>query len=274
MGLPLSYVPRHSLTAEQPAPLPEPSVHVGNEAAMTGSDPGHSVAFGPDSRIAQLAEQRKAVLANSDLVHEPMTVVPLLTSPKVRLVEHFLSAEEASHVIEIGLPRMHRSLAGGRQESIRTSTTAMLPAHDPVVRRITERAALVTGYPYGNIEPLQLVKYVDGQKYEPHFDYGEACDFEENLSNGHRHVTMLIYLNSVPEERGGYTSFPKLNLRLSPAAYAAIVFNDCLPNGEEDPRTLHGGNPPSNFTKIAINVWIRAKQHAARDGGFLNSLGF
>ena len=142
----------------------------------------------------------------------------------------------------------------------------MLPANDPVVRRVTERAALVTGYPYANIEPLQLVKYVDGQKYEPHFDYGEACDFEENLGNGHRHVTMLVYLNTVPADRGGYTSFPKLNLRLSPSAHAAIVFNDCLPNGEEDPRTLHGGSPPSNHTKIAINIWIRAKSRSGSSG--------
>ena len=42
-------------------------------------------------------------------------------------------------------------------------------------------------------------------RYEPHFDYGEACDFEENLRNGHRHVTMLVYLNDVPEEFGGHT---------------------------------------------------------------------
>ena len=135
----------------------------------------------------------------------------------------------------------------------------MLPNHDAVVRAITERASLLTGYPYENIEPLQLVRYTDGQRYEPHFDYGEACDFEENLSHGHRHVTMLVYLNSVPEAHGGHTSFPKLNLRLQPLAHAAIVFNDCLPNGEEDPRTLHGGTPPTNHTKIAINIWIRVR---------------
>ena len=67
-------------------------------------------------------------------------------------------------MIEVGTPNMHRSLAGGRTESIRTSSTAMLPAGDEVVKRITERAALLTGYPYENVEPLQLVKYVDGQK--------------------------------------------------------------------------------------------------------------
>mmetsp|Transcript_24344 Transcript_24344/g.71332 ORF Transcript_24344/g.71332 Transcript_24344/m.71332 type:complete len:145 (+) Transcript_24344:2-436(+) len=134
----------------------------------------------------------------------------------------------------------------------------MLPPHDPVVRRITERAAYLTGYPYENVEPLQLVKYVEGQKYEPHFDYGEACDFEENLDKGHRHVTMLVYLNSVPDEWGGWTTFPKLQIKMSPQANAAIVFNDCHANGQEDPRTLHGGSPPTNGTKIAINVWIRA----------------
>ena len=63
--------------------------------------------------------------------------------------------------------------------------------------QVTERASFVTGYPYENIEPLQLLRYTDGQRYEPHFDYGEACDFEENMGRGHRHVTMLVYLNSV-----------------------------------------------------------------------------
>ena len=55
-------------------------------------------------------------------------------------------------------------------------------------------------------------------QYEPHFDYGEACDYEENLHYGHRHVTMLVYLNSVPESAGGYTAFPKLNMRVYPQA--------------------------------------------------------
>ena len=76
----------------------------------------------------------------------------------------------------------------------------------------------VSGYPYEYIEPLQLVKYTAGQRYEPHFDYGEACDYEENLHYGHRHVTMLVYLNSVPESAGGYTAFPKLNMRVYPQA--------------------------------------------------------
>ena len=231
----------------------------------------------------------------ADAAAPPIKVLHIALSPKIRLVENFVTAEEAAHIIEIGLPQMHRSLAGGRTESIRTSSTGMLPAHDVVVKSVTERAALLTGCasaarawgarsacsrmhaqqtdprvpppparaphtdPYDYIEPLQLVKYTEGQRYEPHFDFGEACDYEENLSNGHRHVTMLVYLNTVPEEYGGHTAFPKLGLQVSPLANSAIVFNDCLPNGQEDPRTLHGGSPPGNHTKIAINIWIRAQ---------------
>lgn len=93
-----------------------------------------------------------------------MVVVPVLASPKVRLVESFVDASEAEHIIRIGLPGMRRSMAGAREESIRTSTTAMLPTNDPVVAAITRRASVLTGYPVDYIEPLQLVRYTSGQR--------------------------------------------------------------------------------------------------------------
>ena len=85
--------------------------------------------------------RRRLLVPDREEGAPPVAVVPVTLSPKVRLVENFVTAAEAEHVIRVGLPLMHRSLAGGRTESIRTSTTAMLPARDPVVRRITERAS-------------------------------------------------------------------------------------------------------------------------------------
>ena len=60
------------------------------------------------------------------------------------------------------------------------------------------------GYPDGNIEPLQAVRYHGGEFYRPHHDYYNSC---ETWRSGNRHFTFLIYLNDV--EGGGETSFPR-----------------------------------------------------------------
>jgi len=41
-----------------------------------------------------------------------VSVLPVLLAPKIRLAQNFVTAEEAEHIIKIGVPRMHRSLAG------------------------------------------------------------------------------------------------------------------------------------------------------------------
>ena len=89
----------------------------------------------------------------------------------------------------------------------------------------------------------------------PHHDFYNAC---ETWAAGNRHFTFLIYLNEV--ESGGETTFPMLNLTVTPTAYAALVFNNRLDNGEPDERSLHEGAPPSKGYKYAINGWVRAKQ--------------
>ena len=193
----------------------------GKKDFHSGGEPRDPSDAGAVQQVPRVGRRRRvplpsALAAEGRAGGHAVRVLPIVKSPKVRLVEEFVTADEAAHIIKVGLPRMSRSLAGGRQESIRTSTTAMLPAGDPVVKRITERASYLTGYPYANIEPLQLVKYTAGQRYEPHFDYGEACDFEENMGKGHRHVTMLVYLNNLPAGAGGHTTFPKLNVQVDP----------------------------------------------------------
>ena len=55
-------------------------------------------------------------------------------------------------------------------------------------------------------EGLQVLRYVDGQKYEPHYDYFHDAVNTKIENGGQRVVTLLMYL-STPKE-GGETVFP------------------------------------------------------------------
>jgi len=161
----------------------------------------------------------------------------------------------------------------GSVTRVRTSTTAFLGAphsSDQVVARVRRRIARFSGYREGEIEPLQVVRYQQGQKYEGHHDFFDICDVGDKQSSGRRQVTFLIYLVGMPEgETGGGTGFPDLGLVVAPEAGSAIVFNDCLDGGAEDARSLHQGLPPlqPSTVKMAINAWIRSHEIAGAMGG-------
>ena len=135
---------------------------------------------------------------------------------------------------------------------------------------VRARIAAFSGYDDHMLEPLQVVRYERGQKYEGHHDFFDVCDLDDKRYNGRRQVTFLIYLVDMPAgELGGGTRFPELNIEVTPEQGSAIVFNDCFDWGGEDGRSLHAGQPPNNpsTVKYAINGWIRSKQVYERMGG-------
>jgi len=194
----------------------------------------------------------------NDKAWDPATVhvQTISQSPRVRLIHNFVTSEEASRLINIATPYYHRSsTARAGSDDYRTSESAMLPASEPVVNALRRRMAHFVGYPVAALEPLQEVRYTPGQFYKPHHDYYNAC---ETWLDGNRHFTFLVYLNSVAGG-GGQTRFPALNITVEPKANAALLFNNCLDNGEPDERTQHEGVAPLTGIKYAINGWMRSK---------------
>ena len=53
---------------------------------------------------------------------------------------------------------------------------------------------------------MQVLHYVNGQKYEPHHDYFHDTVNPQKSNGGQRVATMLMYLTTV--EEGGETVFP------------------------------------------------------------------
>ena len=88
---------------------------------------------------------------------------------------------------------------------------------------------------------------------------GEGVSSEATKDAGGERAGAAMGLRAGDVEGGGETSFPKLNITLNPVAYSALVFNNCLPNGEPDERSLHEGMDVTKGTKYAINGWVRSR---------------
>lgn len=103
------------------------------------------------------------------------TMTQLSWTPRAYLLENFLSDEEADHIIALASRELKKSsvvdsdTGGSIDSDVRTSWGTFLAyQQDDIIARIESRVAAVTMIPAENGESLQVLRYMDGQKYEPH----------------------------------------------------------------------------------------------------------
>eukprot|EP00798_Chlamydomonas_sp_ICE-L_P030513 gene30513-35541_t len=109
-----------------------------------------------------------------------------------------------------------QGLRGSRlslQEDQETEERARCPGSDSVVEGIERKIAEWTGLPVSHGEPIEVLRYKNGQKYDAHWDWFE--DIEDGLGN--RMATVLMYLAALfslvhhdaivsPVDDGGHNS--------------------------------------------------------------------
>ncbi|KGN59607.1 probable prolyl 4-hydroxylase 7 [Cucumis sativus] len=212
----------------------------------------------------------------SAMTIDPTRVIQLSSKPRAFLYKGFLSAEECQHLINSAKGKLHQSLvAAGTGQSVtskeRTSTGMFLhKAQDEIVARIESRIAAWTFLPLDNGEPIQILRYENGQKYEPHFDFFQ--DPGNIAIGGHRIATILMYLSNV--EKGGETVFPNSPVKLSeeekadlsecgkvgygvrPKLGDALLFFSMNPNVTPDTTSYHGSCPVIEGEKWSATKWI------------------
>lgn len=192
--------------------------------------------------------------------------------PRAFLLHNFLSDEECDHLINLASDHLRKSTVvdsttGGSVDSdVRTSSGTFLSARqDDVVARIEKRISIVTMLPEENGESLQILKYVNGQKYEPHTDYFHDKVNADPAHGGQRIATVLMYLTT-PEE-GGETVFPhaaekvegegwsdcaRKGLAVKATRGNALFFYGLKPDGTGDPKSTHGSCPVSDFNRLSL----------------------
>ena len=138
---------------------------------------------------------------------------------------------------------------------------------DAKIASLERRIAGLLGCWVHQIEPLQLVRYLPGEFFNVHHDMGDLLDDDEvKLPKKHimlkrRVLTLFFYLNTLSEDQGGCTYFPKCgNLRVQPKRGRVVIWSNVTADGLPDPRTIHAGEPvisdQQDFAKYGLNLWI------------------
>ena len=131
-----------------------------------------------------------------------------------------------------------------------------------VPRRVLDRLSkIIPGATPEHSEPLQLLRYEDGQRYGEHHDFIEG---QELLACGPRVFTLLLYLSDV--EEGGETRFAETRAEeesrvivdVEPKKGRAVLWPSVTSDDPnvKDERTGHEALPVTRGTKYAANVWV------------------
>ena len=121
------------------------------------------------------------------------------TDPWLIIIDGFLSKDEARDVVDVAAREGNfGKSADVRYASIhRTSSTAfcgVTPSckYHPAIQKLEARAESLLGVPLAHAEPLQIVRYGEGEEYRTHHD--QNCLRDEPW--GVRALTLFVYLSS------------------------------------------------------------------------------
>ena len=185
-------------------------------------------------------------------------------APPLRVLDGMLGDTECAELIELARPRLQRALTvddNGKQQidQRRTSEGMFFTLGElPLIRQIEQRLAGLLGVPATHGEGLQVLHYLPGQEYKPHFDWfdPDLPGFEAiTRDGGQRIASVVMYLNT--PEQGGGTAFPELGLTVTARRGSAVYF--AYEGG--DVSSLHAGLPVMRGEKWIATKWLRERPY-------------
>lgn len=203
---------------------------------------------------------RIGAIVRARLDAEPAAYRLPVEGAELYAVADFLSVTDCRRLMAIidavamPSPTYNNNIDGGR-----TSYTGDVDPDDPFIRMVQHRIDALMGIEPALGETLQGQRYLVGQEFKHHFDYFVASHEywdDERRRGGQRSWTAMGYLNTT--EDGGETQFPRIDLTIPPQAGVLLIWNNMMPDGRPNTRTLHAGMPVRRGVKYVLTRWYRA----------------
>ncbi len=190
-------------------------------------------------------------------------VVLAMRDPRVVVFGGLLSHDECDELMALAGKRLARSetvqteTGASEVNSARTSQGMFFDrGENELCRRIEARIGALLGWPVENGEGIQVLKYLPGAEYKPHYDYFDPAQpgTPSILKRGGQRVaTVVMYLNDPVV--GGGTTFPDVQLEVAPVKGNAVFFS--YDRAHPSSKSLHGGAPVVEGEKWVATKWLR-----------------
>ena len=195
-----------------------------------------------------------------------VAVLSVMAAPRIVVFGGLLSDEECDALMEAARPRLRRSLTvatktGGEEINADRTSQGMFfqRGESDLVLRIDARIAKLINWPEVNGEGIQVLQYVPGTEYKPHYDYFDPAEpgTPTILQRGGQRVGTVVMYLSEPDNGGG-TVFPDVQLTVAPKRGNAVFFS--YDRADPSTRTLHGGAPVTAGEKWIATKWLRERE--------------
>eukprot|EP00484_Ammonia_sp_Unknown_P020202 CAMPEP_0197038064 /NCGR_PEP_ID=MMETSP1384-20130603/15101_1 /TAXON_ID=29189 /ORGANISM="Ammonia sp." /LENGTH=583 /DNA_ID=CAMNT_0042468457 /DNA_START=112 /DNA_END=1863 /DNA_ORIENTATION=- len=155
-------------------------------------------------------------------------------NPNVFIIENFLTQKEIDHLLDICKRNANKFETSYTQATShdqhysneRTSTFIFLQKYmDKISRAIETRAADIVSMPVANVEPLQLVRYTDGQEFTLHHDAGTLIN-ETNKKSSSSSLWSVNSMHSQQSQRSHASNQSNVSYSMNSNASHASMQSD------------------------------------------------